>query len=166
MEWTDERDVLFCREVLVFDLFMHKPGSRERGLCLDRIAENLNSIETVWFKVNQRSLRDRLIKLLKIFKSKRSQEEKASGIAPDHTELDDFLQDILERQQQAEIIATEKSDEQLKKTDKERVAAEKMRKSSMERLSEKKKDNRRKVMTCAISQHQNKEVQVATLYHI
>ena len=112
MEWTDGHDVLFCREVLVFDMFMHKPGSRERGLCLDRIAENLNSIETVWFKVNQRSLRDRLIKLLKIFKSKRSQEEKASGIAPDHTELDDLLQDILERQQQAEIIATEKSDEQ------------------------------------------------------
>ena len=112
-KWNGQTNMMFsfvercwCLTCLCINLV------QERGLCLDRIAENLNSIETVWFKVNQRSLRDRLIKLLKIFKSKRTQEEKASGISPDHTELDDLLQDILERQQQAEIIATEKSDEQ------------------------------------------------------
>ena len=31
MEWTDQHDVLFCREVIGFDLFTHKPGSKECG---------------------------------------------------------------------------------------------------------------------------------------
>ena len=32
MEWTDHHDVLFCREVIAFELFTHKPGPKERDI--------------------------------------------------------------------------------------------------------------------------------------
>ena len=74
MEWTTEHDMLFCREVIAFDLYQYKPGSKERGQCLDRIAESLNSIEESWFQADQKSLRDRIKKLLKLYVEKRNKE--------------------------------------------------------------------------------------------
>ena len=44
IEWTTEHDMLFCREIIAFDLCHYKPGSKERGQCLDRIAERLISL--------------------------------------------------------------------------------------------------------------------------
>ena len=124
MEWTKEHDMLFCREVIAFDLYQYKPGSKERGQCLDRIAESLNSIEEPWFKIDQRSLRDRIKKLLKLYVEKRNKEMRASGVEVEHTELDDLLLDIHERQQQAEAEAAEASEANNKKLDKERQEAE------------------------------------------
>ena len=135
MEWNDEHDILFCREVIAFDLCVHKPGSKERGQCLDRIAESLNNIPQPYFKVDQRSLRDRLKKLLKQYVEKRNREEKASGVDIEHPELDDLLLDIHERVQQTEAEAVENKT----KVDQERLDAEQTRLISMERLSETKK---------------------------
>ena len=70
MEWTTEHGMFFCREVKAFDVYQHKPGSKERGKCLDRIAESLNSTEQPWFKVDQKLLRDRIKKLLKLYVQK------------------------------------------------------------------------------------------------
>lgn len=84
--------MVFCREVMAFELYEHKPGSKERGPCIDRIAESLNSIEEPWFKVDQRSLKDRIKKLLK-YVEKRNKEMRASEVE-EHTELDDLLLDI------------------------------------------------------------------------
>ena len=139
MEWTVEHDVLFCREVIAFDLYHYKSGSKERGQCLDRISESLNSIENPYLKVDQRALRDRIKKLLKSYVDKRNKEEKASGVDVEHTELDDLLLDIFERQNQAEADAVETSDTKNKKLDQEKLAAEETRRVSMERLSETKK---------------------------
>ena len=33
MEWTTEHDMIFCREVIAFDLYHYKLGSQERGQC-------------------------------------------------------------------------------------------------------------------------------------
>ena len=118
MEWTTQHDILFCREEIAFDVYRYKPGSKERGRCLDRIAESLNSIEEPWLKVDQRSLRDRIKKLLKLYVEKRNKEMRASGVEVEHTELDDLLLDIHERQQEAEAEAAEASEANNKKLDK------------------------------------------------
>ena len=60
------------REVVAFDLYQYKPGSKERGQCLDRISESLNSFKEPWFKVDQKSLKDRIRKLLKIYVEKKA----------------------------------------------------------------------------------------------
>ena len=91
MTWTKEHDVLFLREVLVSNPFKTKPGSREWGTSWDHIARNLNLIDKALFKVDQRSLRDHLKKLLSEHSRKKSAEERASGIAPEQTELDVLL---------------------------------------------------------------------------
>ena len=112
--------MVFCREVMAFELYEYKPGSKERGPCIDRIAESLNSIEEPWFKVDQRSLKDRIKKLLK-YVEKRNKEMRASEVEEEHTELDDLLLDIYEREQQTEAEATEASEANNKKFDKRKT---------------------------------------------
>lgn len=56
MEWTTEHGMLFCREIIAFDLCQYKPGSKETGQCLDSIAERLDSSEEPGFKVEDRLL--------------------------------------------------------------------------------------------------------------
>ena len=72
MEWTDQLEVPFCKEVIAFELLNHKPGSKERGKCYDLIAESFNAVKDVYFKLDQRALRDRIKKLLKLHVRKRN----------------------------------------------------------------------------------------------
>ena len=139
MDWTNEHDVLLCREVIVNDPYEFKSGSRERGQCLDKIADILNAIQNPWFKVDQRSIRDRLKKLLQAFVAKKTAEDKASGINPEYSELDDLLNDINERKHEGELREKQNSEEKIKRVDKERAEAEQVRRISMKRLSETKK---------------------------
>ena len=136
MHWTEEHEKMLCREIIVNDLFQHKDMTRERGQCLDNIADTLNAVTTVFFKVDQRAIRDKLKKLLKEFIAKKNEEEKSSGISPEHSELDDLLQEIIDRKTECEKNYTEKAS---KKIDDEKAAAEDVRKRSMERLSETRK---------------------------
>ena len=109
---------------------INKDGSRERGQCPDRISESLNAVPRLWFNVYQRTLRDKLNKLLKDYISKRNKEERDTGIGPEHRELDDLLQDICERKQEAEATYAEKNLEKAKKIEEERDTAEKIRRTS------------------------------------
>ena len=139
MEWTNVHDVMFCREVIAFEPFSHKPGSKERGQCLDRIAESLNAISEPYFKVDQRSLRDRIKKLIKSFVTKRNNEEKASGIEVEHSELDDLLLDIYDKHKAIESEALAASEKVRLSKDKDKEAAEEVRAMAAERLSETRK---------------------------
>ena len=62
MKWSGEHDVMLRREIMLFELWKYKAGSRERDQCLERIAESLNHLERPSFSVSQKSVRDRLIK--------------------------------------------------------------------------------------------------------
>ena len=88
MGWALDHDILFCREIVSYDIYKYKSGSRERGVCLEKIALSLNSLEEPWFKVDQRALRDRFKKLLGQYITKKNEEQKASGIDVETTELD------------------------------------------------------------------------------
>ena len=66
-----------------------------------------------------------------------NKEEKDTGISPERRELDDLLQDICERQQEAEASYAEKKLEKTKKIEEEKDAAEKIRRTSMGRLKKK-----------------------------
>ena len=95
----------------------------------------MNSVTTIWLKVDQRALRDKIKKLLHLYVTKRNKEECSSGINPGHTELDDLLQ-IYERKKESETNYHQQSSEKLKQINKEKEAAEDMRTKSLERLSE------------------------------
>ena len=97
MVWTEYHDILFLREILHIQPWVHRHGSVERGQSWDGIAAILNSLEEPYFKVTSRSVRDRYALLVKNYKAKWSKEDKASGISPDSTEIDEALLDLIER---------------------------------------------------------------------
>ena len=120
---------------------LYKPGSKERGYCYDRIAESLNAINDVYFKVDQRALRDRIKKLLKFHVSKRNGEEKASGMEVEHSELDDLVLDIYDQHKQIENETSEASEKVKIAKDQDKLVAEEIRACAVERLSETRKRN-------------------------
>ena len=60
MKWSEEHDLMLCREVLVMEPFRHPKQSRERGEIWGEIAQNLNGLSVPKFTVRTRSVRDRL----------------------------------------------------------------------------------------------------------
>ena len=100
MRWTSGHDVIFLREVLVHEPWKQKYGSQEQGKVLEKIVESLNVLNTVcelYFKVTQRSVRDRCKLLVDNFKKREREEAAAIGISPEETESDIALADIIER---------------------------------------------------------------------
>ena len=104
---------------------------------MDRIVDTLNKVDQLKFIVDQRAVRDRFVKLEKACKKKTREELRASGIAPNEPpELDQALEEIIEKinfaEQQKEASCAEKQQE----IDKEKETAEAVRRRVMERLSE------------------------------
>ena len=115
---------------MLFELWKYKLGSRERGNCLDRIAESLNQLQEPFFNVSQKSIRDRLKILERDFKRKDRFERNASGISPEKSEIDVIMEDYLERKEEQERESEKISD----KTAKDKASAEEMRNKAMESL--------------------------------
>ena len=136
MEWTTTHDVSLCREILVEEFYKFKKGSNERGRIWTQISENLNSVTTVKFKVNQRAVRERFDLLLGRFRQQSREEAKASGISPEQTELDALLEEISEREKLAESTRESCSS---KNVETDRKKAEEMRAQALERVGETKK---------------------------
>ena len=77
MKWSEEHDLMLCREVLVMEPFKHPKQSRERAEIWGEIAQNLNGLSVPKFTVRTRSVRDRLTLLLT--KYKRKSEKRRAG---------------------------------------------------------------------------------------
>ena len=67
---------------------MTKAGSSERGEKCKKIAEALHVIEMPKFDVSQKSTRERFQFLFKRRKAQNRQEERASGLSPDISDID------------------------------------------------------------------------------
>ena len=65
MNWTVIHDEMLCREILTYEPFNHKAGTKERGEAWKMIAESLNSLEKPKFTVIHRSVRERYAHLEK-----------------------------------------------------------------------------------------------------
>ena len=44
MKLTSDHDIIFLRELLLFEPWNHRYGSKERGNCWERISESLNQL--------------------------------------------------------------------------------------------------------------------------
>ena len=96
---------------LVIEHYQHPYRYKERGDVWNHIAANLSGPDHPKFKVNNRSARDRLTLLITKHKAKMRQEEKAPGITREETELDQALEEIIDK----EKLANEKSSGQRNK---------------------------------------------------
>ena len=60
MRLNDEKDELLCREILAVNVFIvTKRSTVARGAKWEKVAENLNKQQDVFFKVDKRAVRDR-----------------------------------------------------------------------------------------------------------
>ena len=99
-------------------------------------------IRPTFFKVPPRSVRDRYsLLLVKKYKSKRRAEDKASGRAPNHTEIDEALLDLIERFDEADIARQKAKAE--KKVEEKLVQIQNMQNVSLETCGDtrKRKEN-------------------------
>ena len=99
MEWTEQKDVMLSREILLCEPFKYRAGSKERGSVWSQIATNLNTHPG--FTVSQRAVRDRFGILEKAKKRKR-EIENGTGISPKDSEHDLALEEIIEKWEAAD----------------------------------------------------------------
>ena len=82
MEWSEEHDVLFLREMLARNVFATKKGSPARGLAWEAVVDSLNEIHSPKFQLkDKKAVRERWNLLRKKFSKRMSEEERASGIS-------------------------------------------------------------------------------------
>lgn len=129
MEWTEEHDVLFLREMVASDIFIHKKGSVDRGKIWEDVFERLNHNENPKFYIkDKRGVRDRWSLLQSKFKKRIRKEEAASGIETDDmTEKDVLIEDLCEKEESSIAIITNKKSN-------DRETAEEVRRQAMERM--------------------------------
>ena len=133
MHWLNEHDLILVREVLLFEPWRYRQGSVERGNVWKTVSENLNGMEQPKFKVNERSIRDRLKLLMNKFKKNDNAERNASGIeVGEESELDKGLRDITELFEDSERIAKVESGAKKQKLELDASQAEELRLSSLE----------------------------------
>ena len=61
MKWTKDHDIIFLWELLLFEPWNYKYGSKERGNCWERISESLNQLTDSfqsYTKIRSRPLSD------------------------------------------------------------------------------------------------------------
>ena len=139
MEWKPECDILLLQEIIVSEPYNYKASTRERGKIWDEITETerLNASDAFANKLKQkRAVRDRYSLLAKKYKKKMTDEETASGISPEMSEMDKLLEQIIERFEESDREAADRADQADRGRDNERKKAEEMRKRSMEKLGE------------------------------
>ena len=86
-----------CYAELLNPSYEHPYRSKKRGDVWNRIAVNLSGLDHPKFKVNKRSVKDRLTLLITKHKAKIRQEENATGITCEETELDQALEEIIDK---------------------------------------------------------------------
>ena len=154
MEWTEQHDNILCQEILVLEPFKAKKGSIARGQIWDKIANNLNSLQHPQFRVTKRSVRERYTLLSAKFRAKMRDEEKASGIDTDLSDVEKALEEIVER----EAVVEETAQNDKKKVDNAKAAE--MRYRALENLGG--------WMRWRMKQHQDQNVEevLVTRWHI
>ena len=57
MKGTEEHDVMLCRDVLTVYPHQYRPKSSERGNAWTTIANDLNAVQEIKFRVTQKAVR-------------------------------------------------------------------------------------------------------------
>ena len=138
MVWTDWHNEVLLQEMYLFEPWKYKWGSKQWGQVWERISESLNEHESPRVTVNQKSVRNHYILLEKEQKNK-IREEKASGIAPEHTPFDDSMTNIIEQFRERDAEDQQLDSEKREKAEEETAKAVEMQKASMETFSQSKK---------------------------
>ena len=144
MVWDNEKDEYLCREVLLFEPYLHKPRTVARGNAWKAIAAQLTA-PPLSFKVDARAVKERFGGLVERFKAKDREELVATGVSPEQSQLDVALEEIVQKIDEAELAYETKENNANEKRSKEIEYAKDLREMPCENLEETSKRNQRKV---------------------
>ena len=142
MQWTDEHHTVLLREILAAELFKYKPRTQQRSNLWNSIVDHLNDAKNPGFSVTQRAVKDKFNLLKDKFIAKKKEQDKASGIDVEVTEIDVLLEEIIDKEKYYELECKDKDEEQERKIEKSKATAAGMRQKAMESLGESLKRNR------------------------
>ena len=147
MRWTKDHDLILLKEILLFEPYSQKRGSPECGRVWEQIAESLNSQreDKILFKVSQRSVRDWFYTLKNNFAKWQKEEERASGISSEISEVDEYLEDITERFKERNENQRKENDEKKERAKENALKATEMRKHSLETFTESQNRNNEEI---------------------
>ena len=139
MIWDEEKEVLLCREILVVEPYKFKKSTKDRGDAWTKISNSLNKADIVPpLTVDQRAVREHFCALLKRYRKKAADALKESGVAPEVTELDVLMEEIINKVEEYEKRFS-KVDEETKEKDKDEALAQDIRQQCMETYAESRK---------------------------
>ena len=101
MEYCSRRD-LMPRNIGCKSIYWNEKGHGGKKNRWEEVAENLNKIQQVYFKLDKRAVRDRFNLLSKELRNKLKTDEKVSGIETDMTEFEMALEEVIENKKAAE----------------------------------------------------------------
>ena len=107
---------ILLREILATEPFKYKPRTQQRGNLWNSIADHLNDV--------------------KKFTAKKKEQDKASGIDVEVTEIDVRLEEIIDKEKYYELECKDKDEEHGIKIEKSKATAAGMRQKAMESLGE------------------------------
>ena len=136
MEWTRAKDVMLTKEVLYLEPFQFKERTSQSVQAWQEVTNKLvTNYPGDFGRLTSRGAKDHVGLLIRNQKKKDAAELRASGVSPVHTELDDLLQEIIEKME----LHASKNDKENEIKKREEAVAKDVRLKAMEALSQTKK---------------------------
>ena len=129
MNWTEEHDSVFCREIIFANPFSAKKKSVQRSALLYPKQHHRSC-----FYVDKRSVRDHIGVLIQRFKRKEAKELKESRTNPTKTGVDVAIEQIIAMEESADKQHDLEDGEKKDKMEGDRLKATEMRRTDMETM--------------------------------
>ena len=129
MNWTEEHNSVFCREIIFVNPFSAKKKSVQRSDLWQKVADTLNSMTDPVFYVDKRSVRDHIGVLIQRFKPKEAKVLKESGTNPTKTEVDVAIEQIIAMEESVDEQHDLEDGDKKDKMEGDRLKAEEMRRT-------------------------------------
>lgn len=129
--WTDTKEVMLLREVLVTQPHQFKEKTPKRGEKWLQIANNLNKSEEFNNKATVRSVREKTKSLVETFRQNQRAELAATGINPEPTEKEVLLEEITLQIEEFERQIAENGNK-AKDAERDKLQGEEIRQKAME----------------------------------
>ena len=132
---------VLLREFLATEPFKYKPRTQQRSNLWNCIVDHLNDVKDPAFSVTQRAIEDKFNLLKDKFIAKKKEQDKASGIDVEVTEIDVPLKEIIDKEKYYELECKGKDEEHERKIENSKATVAGMRQKTMESLGESLKRN-------------------------
>ena len=127
-----------CREILLIRPYQYSKGSKENAVGWQKITDNLNeNLEN--FNVLTKAIRDHFNLLISKRKTKKNEEDRASGISVEEKEIDVLLDEILDDINDCKEVLANKNEAKKRVDDQEKEKGAEMRLRAMETFGESQK---------------------------